>query len=53
MTVKTIAAAFVISCLPAISFAMGCSFGTHQAQSCAEGAIWDAQTQTCVKQVTS
>ena len=53
MTFKTVLTALALTCLPAVSFAMGCSGSDHQAQSCATGSVWDAASNTCVKQVTS
>ncbi|MEX0282322.1 MAG: chitin-binding domain-containing protein [Arenibacterium sp.] len=52
MTIKTVVVAFTLTCLPVVGFAMGCSEGSHQAQSCADGAVWDAESQSCVKQIT-
>jgi hypothetical protein len=53
MTTKTLLAALALTLLPAVSFAMGCSGKSHQTQSCGVGTVWDADTQTCVKQVSS
>jgi hypothetical protein len=39
--------------LPSIAAAMGCSGREHQAQSCATGTTWDANSQSCVKIVNS
>lgn len=49
-TVKTLAVATVLTLVPALSFAMGCNYGSHdkQAQSCIAGTSWDDATQTCV-----
>lgn len=52
MTIKTILAALALTVLPAVSYA-ACSGKSHQAMSCAEGSVWDADTRTCVKQVSS
>lgn len=52
MTVKTVIVAAALSLLPVAGFAMGCSGKEHQAQSCAQGSIWDAEARQCVKQVT-
>ena len=52
MTLKTTALALTLVLVPAASFAMGCSGNKHQAQSCATGFVWDAEQQTCIKQVT-
>ncbi len=51
MRTKTILAAVALTILPAAAFAM-CSGKSHQAMSCAEGTVWDANSQSCVKQVT-
>ncbi|MBO9451984.1 hypothetical protein J7426_17045 [Tropicibacter sp. R16_0] len=39
--------------LPSIAAAMGCSGREHQVQSCAAGTTWDANSQSCVKIVSS
>lgn len=39
--------------LPTIASAIGCSGRGHQAQSCAPGTAWDANSQSCVKIVNS
>jgi len=52
MKAKTLFAALAVTLLPAAGFAM-CSERGHQAQSCAAGTVWDANLQTCVKQVNS
>lgn len=52
MTIKTILTALALTVLPAASFAM-CSGKSHQAMSCAEGTVWDVESESCVKQVTS
>ncbi|MFY9209598.1 MAG: carbohydrate-binding module family 14 protein [Aestuariivita sp.] len=52
MTIKTILTALALTVLPASAFAM-CSDKNYQAMSCAEGSVWDINTQTCVKQVMS
>ena len=48
-TFKTLTVAAVISLAPAISFAAGCNYGSHdkQAQSCISGSTWDEATQSC------
>jgi hypothetical protein len=51
MKIKTLIAAMALATLPAASFAM-CSDKSHQAMSCSEGTVWDAASQTCIKQVT-
>ena len=52
MTLKTALAALALTLVPAMGFAMGCSERSHQAQSCADGTVWDDALKTCVKQVT-
>ncbi|PJE36786.1 adenylosuccinate lyase [Pseudooceanicola lipolyticus] len=52
MTLKTALAALTLTLVPAVGFAM-CSGHETQAQSCAEGSVWDAASQSCVKQATS
>ncbi len=52
MPLKTALAALALTLLPTLSFAF-CSGVDHQAQSCATGTIWDAETQRCVEQVSS
>jgi len=52
MTVKTTLVALTLALAPTLGFAMGCSGGTHQAQSCAAGFVWDAELQSCTKQIT-
>ena len=48
-TTKTLIVALALSALPGLAFAT-CSFGTHQeaSMSCAEGTVWDAETEKCV-----
>lgn len=52
MPFKTALAALALTVLPTLSFAI-CTGIDHQAQSCATGTIWDAETQQCVEQVSS
>ncbi|MCE8001018.1 MAG: adenylosuccinate lyase [Rhodobiaceae bacterium] len=51
MKIKTLFVVFGLLVLPASGYAM-CSGHDHQALSCAEGTVWNADTQTCVAQVT-
>ncbi len=51
MKIKLFAAVIALTALPAAGYAM-CSDKSHQAMSCADGAVWDASSQTCIKQVT-
>lgn len=52
MTIKTSLAALALTLIPAFAYAT-CSARGHQAQSCAPGTVWDANAQTCIKQVNS
>lgn len=52
MKIKTTIAALALALIPAMGSAMGCSDRSHQAQSCAEGTVWDNDSRSCVKQVT-
>lgn len=50
---KTMMLIFCLSlAAPAQVLAMGCSDRSHQAQSCASGAVWDSEKQTCVPKPT-
>lgn len=51
MTVKTAIVALTLGLAPVAGLA--CQFHENQAQSCAPGAVWDAQVGQCVKQATS
>ena len=48
---KTLFATLVLATLPSFGFAMCSGYGHEQtaSMSCAEGMVWDAATQTCVK----
>ena len=48
---KTTILAALVAALPAIAFA-ACSGHEQTAQSCAEGAQWDAEKGACVPTVT-
>lgn len=52
MTLKTAIVAFALTTLPALAFAE-CNWSKQQAQSCAAGTVWDAETHRCVDQVSS
>ncbi len=53
MKITTLCVAAALTILPAMSFAM-CSYSKqHQAQTCATGTVWDAESQRCVEQVSS
>ncbi|MGY3436549.1 MULTISPECIES: hypothetical protein [unclassified Marinovum] len=49
--IKTLFCAALLAVLPVVSFA-SCS-GGHQAMSCAQGSVWDQETEACVEQVAS
>ncbi|MCB1888502.1 MAG: hypothetical protein KDH20_12925 [Rhodocyclaceae bacterium] len=51
MKLKTTFAAIALSLLPLHAIAM-CSGHEQQAQSCAEGTVWDDAAKACVNQVT-
>ena len=51
MTFKTAFTALLLTMLPVASFAM-CEHD-RQVQSCAEGMVWDIESSSCVKQITS
>ena len=50
--IKTLLAAAALALVPALGFA-ACSGSSHQAMSCAEGTVWDAESGTCVSQISS
>lgn len=55
MKLRLTLAAVALTLAPGMSFAMGCSGYTKPEQtvmSCAEGMVLDAQTGTCVAQIT-
>lgn len=54
MKLKTLLAALALTVTPAIAMAE-CSWGKHEqiTMSCADGAQWDAEKQTCVPTTTS
>ncbi|WP_176441057.1 hypothetical protein [Oceanicola sp. 22II-s10i] len=39
--------------LPSATLAQASCSEKHQAQNCAEGYVWSADTQSCVQQITS
>ena len=54
MKLKFAIAAVVMTFASAAVAGPGCGFGhSKQVMSCAEGLTWDAQSQSCVPQVTS
>ena len=52
MKIKMTVAALLLTLTPGLAFAMGCSGGDHSSKqasmSCAEGTLFDADTNTCV-----
>ena len=52
MPLKMICTALALSLSPALAYA-GCSGHDTQAQSCAEGSVYDAQTGNCVTDKTA
>ncbi|MGR3802293.1 chitin-binding domain-containing protein [Marinibacterium profundimaris] len=52
MALKTAIVTLALATLPALASA-DCSWSHQQAQSCAAGTTWDAETRTCVEQVNS
>ncbi|WP_171054042.1 hypothetical protein [Arenibacterium halophilum] len=50
MPLKIALTALSLTLAPTLALAAGC--GQKQAQSCAEGMMWDAASKSCVKQVT-
>lgn len=58
MKTKTTIAAFILLLSPAAAFAYGCNSAAHMQQqtaaiSCAEGMVFDTESQTCVAETTS
>lgn len=52
MPLKTALASLALIFATTAAYA-SCSARGHQAQSCVAGTVWDANTQTCIKQVNS
>jgi len=51
---KTLFTALVLSTAPVAALAAGCSWMKDTtAASCAEGMVWDSESQRCVEQTTS
>ena len=47
-------ATLALVALPSFALAGGCNYGNQkQAMSCAEGSVYDSETQTCVPSTTS
>lgn len=54
MKLKVALTAILMTLASAAIAGPGCGFGhSKQVMSCAEGSVWDAQSQSCVPQVTS
>lgn len=54
MKLKTILAAFVLGVLPGMTLAEGCGWHTQQtANACAEGQVYDAESESCITPATS
>lgn len=54
MKLKILIAAVVMSFGSAAIAGPGCGKGhSKQVMSCAEGSVWDAESQSCVSQTTS
>ena len=54
MTAKTLLITAALTVLPGIAMATGCIHGKErQAMSCAQGAAWDYETQSCKPVVNS
>ena len=52
MKTKTLIAAFGMVIMSAFA-AHACAKHSEQAMSCAEGTAWDAESETCVPQISS
>ncbi len=53
MTAKTLLTVLVLATAPSFAFA-ACQWGERtQAASCADGFVWDADSQRCVTSTTS
>ncbi len=52
MALKTAIVTLALATLPALASAE-CSWSKQQAQSCASGMVWDADSHACVEQTTS
>lgn len=53
MTFRTLVVAAILAAAPTFSFAMCNWQHTQEAMTCAEGMVWDAETETCIEQVSS
>jgi hypothetical protein len=55
MYIKTILAVILLTSIPGLSLAQGCSHATNlkSASQCEVGQVWDAVRQTCASPVSS
>lgn len=54
MKLKTTLAALVLGFLPGMAAAAGCSWHQEQtANACAEGQVFDTETESCITPATS
>jgi hypothetical protein len=53
MTIKTLVVAATLAVTSAGAGFANCGFKEHTAMSCAEGTVYDAESKTCVPQVSS
>jgi len=54
MKLKTTLAALVLGFLPGMTLAMGCDWSKQQtANACAEGQVYDADSESCITPTTS
>ncbi len=56
MKIKTTIAALILLLSPAAAFAYSCNYDKVEQQaaiSCAEGMVFDTESQTCVAETTS
>ncbi|MDJ0823708.1 MAG: adenylosuccinate lyase [Paracoccaceae bacterium] len=47
MTIKTVLTAAALVVAPALAYAEGCSWHSQQAMSCADGMVYDSETNSC------
>jgi len=53
MKTKILLTSAALAMATAVSAHAGCAAHKEQVMSCAEGAVWDAESRTCVPQTTS
>lgn len=53
ISVRALLAALALTLVPAAALAAGCRSHDVQAMSCAEGSVWDAESRSCVPNVSS